>query len=178
MPLKIVRNDITKMHTEAIVNTANKYVHIGPGCDTAIYNAAGRDKLLDYRREKIGVVNEGDAFITPGFDLSAKYIIHAVSPCFRGGNKKEEKRLRSCYQNSLKLAKELNVSSIAFPLISTGGFGYPKEEGMYIAADEINTFLLDNEMDVYLVVFDEEATALGKKIFPGLEQYINKNYVL
>ena len=177
MAFKIVRNDITEMNTEAIVNTANNHATVGAGCDSAVYKAAGYDELLAYRKEKIGFVPEGDAFITPGFGLKAKYIIHAVSPLYMGGNEGEEEKLRSCYQKSLLLAKENGINSIAFPLISTGGFGYPKEEGMRIAVDEINAFLLSNEMDIFLVVFDEKAKSLGEKIYPELEEYIDLNYV-
>lgn len=177
MAFMIVRNDITKMDTEAIVNTANDHATVGTGCDIAVYNAAGYEELLAYRTEQIGFVPEGDAFITPGFKLQAKYIIHAVSPHYMGGNEGEEEKLRSCYKKSLQLAKENEIRSIAFPLISTGGFGYPKEEGMRIAIDEINAFLLNNEMDIYLVVFDETANDFGKRLFPDLEEYIDRNYV-
>ena len=177
MPLKIVRNDITKMNTEAIVNTANSHVTVGPGCDSAIYKAAGYDELLAYRKEKIGYIPEGEVFITPGFNLQAKYIIHAVSPHYQDGDQKEEEKLRSCYRKSLLLAKEKGIKSIAFPLISTGGFGYPKEEGIRIAVDEINAFLLSNDMDIFLVVFDTQSTLLGEKIYPELEAYIDHNYV-
>lgn len=177
MPLKIVRNDITKMNTEAIVNTANSYADVGPGCDSAIYKAAGYDELLAYRKEKIGYIPEGEVFITPGFNLQAKYIIHAVSPHYQDGDQKEEEKLRSCYRKSLLLAKEKGIKSIAFPLISTGGYGYPKEEGIRIAVDEINAFLLSNDMDIFLVVFDTQSTLLGEKIYPELEAYIDHNYV-
>lgn len=177
MAFKIVRNDITKMNTEAIVNTANDHPTVGTGCDHAVYETAGYEELLSYRIEKIGFVPEGDAFITPGFHLQAKYIIHAVSPLYTGGEDGEEEKLRSCYRKALQLAKEHEVRSIAFPLISTGSFGYPKEEGMRIAVDEIHAFLLQNEMDVYLVVFDDQARSLGKKIDPDLEEYIDRNYV-
>ena len=170
MAFKIVRNDITKMDTEAIVNTANDNPTVGTGCDSAVYKAAGFDKLLEYRKEKIGFVPEGDAFITPGFDLKAKYIIHAVSPHYENGNAGEEEKLRSCYKKSLELAKANGIGSVAFPLISTGGFGYPKEEGMRIAVDEISAFLLKNDMQIYLVVFDEKSTSLGGKLYPGLEE--------
>lgn len=139
--------------------------------------AAGYDELLKYREEKIGFVPEGEAFITPGFKLQAKHIIHAVSPLYMGGDQGEEGKLRSCYRKSLQIAKEHNIKSISFPLISTGGFGYPKEEGMRIAVDEINAFLLENEMQIYLVVFDTKATMLGEKLYPDLEAYIDHNYV-
>lgn len=175
MPLSIVRNDITKMNTEAIVNTANEWVMVGEGCDTAIYNAAGYDKLLKYREKHIGERKEGDVFITPGFNLKAKYIIHAVSPAHIEGVDKEP-LLRKCYQDSLMLAAENKIKSIAFPLISTGSFGYPKEEGMRIAVDEINAFLLKHKMDVVLVVYDDVATRLGRNLFPDLQSYIDSNY--
>ncbi len=177
MSFKIVRNNITQMNTEAIVNTANAEVSVGTGCDSAVYKAAGYDELLKYREDNIGAAPEGEAFITPGFGLAAKYIIHAVSPQYLGGDQGEEEKLRSCYRNSLRIAKENGIKSISFPLISTGGFGYPKEEGMRIAVDEINAFLLSNEMDIFLVVFDTKSTQLGEKIFPELEAYIDQNYV-
>ena len=177
MPFKIVRNDIVKMNTDAIVNTANSNPSVGAGCDSAVYKAAGHDKLLSYRQEKIGSVPEGDVFITPGFNLPVKYIIHAVSPMYMGGDNGEEEKLRSCYRKSLKLAKENSIKSIAFPLVATGGYGYPKEEGMRIAVDEINAFLLNNEMDIYLAVFDTVSTELGEKLYPDLEAYIDRNYV-
>ena len=173
MPFKIIRNDITKMNTEAIVNTANDRPTVGTGCDHAVYEAAGYDELLSYRKEKIGFVPEGDAFITPGFHLPSKYIIHAVSPLFIDGQHGEEDLLRSCYRKSLALASENGIRSIAFPLISTGGFGYPKEEGMRIAVDEIHAFLLHSDMLIYLVVFDEKATRMGKNLYPELEAYID-----
>ena len=177
MSLRIVRNDITKMTTQAIVNTANDYPTVGTGCDHAVYTAAGYDELLSYRTEKIGFVPEGDAFITPGFNLPAEYIIHAVSPLYIDGTQGEEEKLRSCYRRSLQLAKEYEIHSIAFPLIATGGFGYPKEEGLRIAIDEINAFLFGNEMEVYLVLFDKITTKLGERIYPDLEKYIDENYV-
>lgn len=177
MPLKIVRNDITKMNTEAIVNTANDQPTVGTGCDYAVYEAAGYDELLAYRKKNIGPVKEGDVFLTPGFGLPAKYIIHAVSPLYVNGENGEEELLRSCYRKSLALAAENGIHSIAFPLISTGGFGYPKEQGIRIAVDEINAFLLTNDMLIYLVVFDERATPMGRNLYPDLEAYIDRNYV-
>lgn len=177
MSFKIVRNDITAMKTDAIVNTANSEVAVGSGCDIAIYKAAGYDRLLQYRKDNIGIVEEGEVFLTPGFELPAKYIIHAVSPKYRGGNDGEEEKLRSCYRLALATAVQNDIKSIAFPLISTGGFGYPKEEGIRIAADEINSFLQNNEMEVYLVVFDEKSTALGNRLCPDIDEYIDRNYV-
>ncbi len=181
MPFKIVRNDITRMECDAIVNTASRYPastfeQVGAGCDKAIHKAAGADKLIAARKE-IGEMAEGEAAITQGFDLPAGYIIHAVSPVFIDGNSGEEEKLRNCYRNSLRIARENGIRSIAFPLISTGSFGYPQEEGMRIAVDEINAFLMHNDMMVYLVVFGTRATQLGERIFPDLEAYIDHNYV-
>ncbi|MCR4787520.1 MAG: macro domain-containing protein [Lachnospiraceae bacterium] len=181
MPFKIVRNDITRMHCDAIVNTASRYAvdtfeEVGPGCDKAIYKAAGADKLIAARKE-IGEMAEGEAAITPGFDLPASYIIHAVSPAFIDGESGEEEKLRNCYRNSLRIAAENGIRSIAFPLIATGSFGYPQEEGMRIAVDEINVFLLYHDMLIYLVVFGTKATELGERIYPDLEAYIDHNYV-
>lgn len=176
MPLKIVRNDITKMQVDAIVNTANTEPIYSYGVDTAVYKAAGEEELLAIRRE-IGCLDEGEVAITPGFKLPAKYIIHAVSPFYIDGESGEEELLRSCYRKSLRLAYENGCKSIAFPLISTGSFCYPKEEGMRIALDEINAFLLKHEILVYIVVFDETATKLGKNLYPALEAYIDSHYV-
>lgn len=176
MPFKIVRNDITKMQVDAIVNTANRLPVYSEGTDSAIYEAAGVEELLAERR-KIGTLEEGQAAITPGFRLPARYIIHAVSPLYIDGESGEEELLRSCYRKSLVLAFEKGCKSMAFPLIATGSFGYPKEEGMRIALDEINAFLLKHEMFIYLVVFDTEATRLGRNVYPALEEYIDRHYV-
>lgn len=181
MPLKIVRNDITKMPCDAIVNTASsipaeRFEEVGSGCDLAIHKAAGAEELIAARLA-IGVLEEGEAAATPGFDLPARYIIHAVSPVYIDGASGEEERLRNCYRNSLRIAEELGISSIAFPLISTGSFGYPQEEGLRIAVDEINSYLLDHDLTVYLVVFGTRATELGRRIYPELEAYIDHHYV-
>ena len=176
MPFKIVRNDITRMQVDVIVNTANEAPIYSSGVDTAVYTAAGAKELLA-ERQKIGYMAEGEVAITPGFKLPAKYVIHAVSPCYINGGFYEEEKLRSCYKKSLHLAYENQCESIAFPLISTGNFGYPKEEAMRIAVDEINAFLLEKEMMVYLVVFDSKSTELGMKLNPALEAYIDYNYV-
>lgn len=176
MAFKIVRNDITKMKVDAIVNTANEEPIYSSGTDTAVYKAAGEELLLA-EREKIGFMNEGEVAITPGFNLPAKYIIHAVSPCYIDGTYGEERKLRQCYRRSLNLAYENKCKSIAFPLIATGSFGYPKEEGMSIAVEEIKAFLLMHDMLIYLVVFDTESTRLGLDFYPDLEAYIDHNYV-
>ena len=164
------------MQVDAIVNTANEAPIYSSGTDTAVYKAAGEEELLAARK-KIGYMNEGEVAITPGFQLPAKYIIHAVSPRYIDGNSGEESRLRDCYKKSLALAAQYKCKSIAFPLIATGSFGYPKEEGMRIALDEINAFLMKQDMLVYLVVFDTASTKLGLNLYPDLEAYIDHNYV-
>ena len=176
MPFKIVRNDLTKMQVDAIVNTANNMPIYSSGTDLAVYKAAGEEELLK-ARQAIGVMEEGEVAITPGFKLPAKYIIHAVSPRYVDGHENEEEKLRSCYKKSLELAAEHHLESIAFPLIATGSFQYPKEEGMRIALDEINAFLMTHNMMVYLVVFDTKATQLGLNVYPNLEAYIDHHYV-
>ena len=176
MAFKIVRNDITKMQVDAIVNTANEAPTFGTGVDKAIYMAAGMEELLKARKE-IGFLDEGEVAWTPAFNLSAKYILHAVSPLYIDGKSGEEEKLRACYQRSLQMAHEKGCESIAFPLVATGGFGYPKEEGMRIALDEINAFLMQQDMLVYLVVFDTASTKLGLNLYPDLETYIDHNYV-
>ena len=176
MPFKIVRNDITKMKVDVIVNTANEAPIYSAGTDMAVYKAAGENELIAERR-KIGYLKGGEVAITPGFKLPAKYIIHAVSPYYKNGKSGEEEKLRSCYKKSLELAAEHGCKSIAFPLIATGSYGYPKEEGMLVALDEINSFLLRHEMLIYLVVFDTRSTKLGLMVYPDLEAYIDHNYV-
>lgn len=176
MPLKVVRNDIIKMNTQAIVNTAGETPEVGSGCETAIYRAAGYDKLHACR-EKIGDIAQGEVFITPGFDLDAEYIIHAVSPLYINGEYGEADLLRDCYKKSLALAVEHNITSIAFPLIATGSYGFPRAYGLRIALDEINSFLLDNDMDIYLVVFDTASTELAERLHPQMEAFIGHNEV-
>lgn len=176
MPFRIVRNDITKMQVDAIVNTANEKPVFSFGTDLAVYEAAGAEELLA-TRQKIGVLSEGEAAITPGFKLPAKYIIHAVSPVYMGGATGEAERLRSCYDNSFKLALEYGCMSIAFPLIATGSFGYPKAEAMEIALAAIHSFLMNEDMMVYLVVFDNESVRLSGQIFADIEAFIDEHYV-
>lgn len=176
MPFKIVRNDITKMQVDAIVNTANHAPVYSSGTDSAVYSAAGAVELLAERR-KIGYMEAGEAAITPGFRLPAKYIIHTVSPYYEDGKQGEAEKLRACYEKSLLLALEYGCKSIAFPLIATGSFGYPKAEGMEIALDVIHNFLLREDMQVYLVVFDKEAVRLSGQIFEDIEAFIDEKYV-
>lgn len=176
MPFRIVRNDITKMRVDAIVNTANPFPIYADGSDTAVYEAAGAEQLLN-ERKKIGVMKIGQAAITPAFALDAEYIIHTVGPVYWNGNEGEAELLYSCYENSLLLAAEKECESIAFPLISTGTYGYPKDEAIQIALAAINKFLTKEDMLVYLVVFDEESFSVSKKLFSDIDAYIDQNYV-
>ena len=175
MPFEIVRNDIVNMQVDAVVNTANPNPVIGSGVDSGIHKKAGHELLV--ARQKIGCIDFGDAAITPGFDLDARYVIHTVGPVWEDGSHREEQILSSCYRNSLTLAKEHECESIAFPLIATGNYGFPKPLALQIAVREISTFLLENEMQVYLVVFGREAFALSEKLFKSVNSYIDENYI-
>ena len=175
MPFQIVHNDITLMNTEAIVNAANTHLQQGGGVCGAIFQAAG-EGALQKECNKIGTCPVGQAVITKGYQLPAKYVIHAVGPIWNGGNLGEDKLLASTYRSSLELAKKYKLKSIAFPLISSGIYGYPKEDALSIAVTEISEFLLDNEMEIYLVVYDRKAIALSEKLFTEINHYINTYY--
>ena len=164
------------MEADAIVNAANNRLKMGGGVCGAIFRAAGPEEL-QAECDSIGKCDTGEAVITKGYNLPAKYIIHTVGPVWEGGHKGEEKLLRNCYLNSLKLAQDNNIESIAFPLISSGIFGYPKDQAFRVAVTAIQDFLLENEMMVYLIVFDKEAVELGEKLFLSIEKYIDDHYV-
>jgi O-acetyl-ADP-ribose deacetylase (regulator of RNase III) len=172
MPFQIIRNDITKVKADAIVNTANPKPRIGRGTDSAIYAAAGKEQLIA-AREKIGDIAPGQAVHTSAFALNAKYIIHTVGPVWVDGTHGERDTLRSCYENSLTLADSLGCESIAFPLIATGTYGFPKDEALHIALSEIQRFLLTHEMKVTIVVFDRKALELSESLVGGIEQFID-----
>lgn len=176
MAYRIIRDDITKIKADAIVNSANPEPVYMPGTDSAVYLAAGTEKLLE-ERKKIGVIKEGEVAVTPAFDLDAKYIFHTVGPVWTGGGNGEREIVRKCYLNCLNKAVELGIESIAFPLISTGVYGFPKSEALQIAVTVFSGFLLENDLDVTLAVFDSETFELTGKIFSGVEQYIDENYV-
>ena len=176
MPFCIIRNDITKVIADAIVNTANPQARIGGGTDSAIYQAAGADALLAERR-KLGDIPVGQAAATSAFGLRAKYIIHTVGPVWQGGMHGEEAALRSCYEQSLHLAHKLGCKSVAFPLISTGVYNFPRDKAMRIATAAIYDFLMEQEMLVELVVFDRSAYELSGRLFPNVQSYIDEQYV-
>ena len=176
MSFQIIRSDITKVKADVIVNTANPKPAIGGGTDSAIYHAAGENKLLA-ERKKIGDIAPGHAAVTPAFDLMAKHIIHNVGPVWIDGDHGERDILCSCYDNSLSLAAELKAESIAFPLIATGVYGFPKDEALNIALAEIGKFLLTHDMKIILVVFDKKAFELSGKLVDRIDEYIDEHGV-
>ena len=175
MPFEIVRNDITKMSVDAIVNTANPKPVIGSGTDTAVHKKAGPELLK--ARQCIGRIEPGHAAITPAYNLDAKYVIHTVGPIWIDGSHDETLLLQGCYENSLHLAAENGCQSIAFPLISTGNYGFPKDRALQIAISVFSSFLLEHEMEIYLVVYDHKAFKLSEKLFQNVASYIDENYV-
>ena len=175
MPFEIVRNDIVNMKVDAIVNTANPRPIIGAGTDKAVHDKAGARLLL--ARKEIGNIAVGEAAITPAFDFDANYVIHTAGPIWKDGRSGEEELLASCFRNSLGIAKKKDCESIAFPLISTGSYGFPKPLALQIAVREISSFLMENEMQVYLVVFEKQSFELSEKLFKSVSSYIDANYV-
>jgi O-acetyl-ADP-ribose deacetylase len=176
MPLSIVRNNIIKMQVDVVVNAANNQLQAGSGVCGAIFQAADAAKLQS-ECNTIGFCKTGDAVITKGYNLPAKHIIHTVGPVWRDGNHNEKELLYNCYLNSLKLAVKHHLTSIAFPLISSGIFGYPKGQALHIATTAISEFLLAHDLDVILVVYDRKAFVISEKLFSSVEKYIDDNYV-
>lgn len=177
MSFKIERNDITRVHADAIVNTANPFPQVGRGTDTAVYNAAGREELLKARKE-IGVIEPGHSVSTKSFNLKkngVKYIIHTVGVPYKDGTHGEVNILRSCYSTSLKIAAELNCKSVAIPLLASGHYAFPKDIALQVAVEEISRFLLENEISVCLVVYDDESYKISEKLFDDVEDFLYEN---
>lgn len=176
VPFRIIRNDITKVKADAIVNTANPAVEIGGGVDSAIYNAAGKEQLLE-ARGRIGHLNPGEVGITPAFHLEATYIIHVSGPWWLGGQQNEEQLLRQCYDRALALAVENGCQSIAFPVLATGTYAFPKELGIQIAIDSFTEFLEKNELEITLVVFGSESVSISGRLVDEVSSFIDDRYV-
>lgn len=176
MPFQIVRNDITKMHVDAIVNTANPMPGYGAGIDSAVYEAAGKEKLLAKRHE-IGAIDRGTSVITDGYNLPAKFIIHTVGIAWQGGKAGEEDIIRGCYRSVFDVAVNNDIASLAIPLLASGSYGFPKGIALRIALSEIEAFMSESDMEVYLVVFDEKSVSLSSELYGDIDEYINDNYV-
>ena len=177
MSFKIERNDITKVRADAIVNTANPFPVIGKGTDTSVYEAAGREELLACR-QKIGVIERGQSAWTPSFNLKkngVKYIIHTIGIHYKDGKNGEVEILRSCYTTALKTAAELKCKSVAIPLLASGHYAFPKDLALQVAVEEISCFLLENDILVCLVVYDDESYKISEKLFADVEDFLSEN---
>lgn len=175
MPFEIVRNDITAMYVDAIVNTANPNPVIGAGTDCAVHQAAGPELLA--ARKKIGPIAVGHAALTPAYGLPSRVVIHTVGPIWNDGQHQEPALLAQCYRSALALAKENGCESIAFPLISTGSYGFPHELALEIAVNTCREYLQQQEMDIYLVVFHPDSYRISKEKYQAVAAFVDENYV-
>lgn len=175
MSFKVLRNDITQVEADVIVNPANPFPEIGGGSELSIYEKAGKEKLLA-ERMRIGMITPGDVALTSAFNLKAKYIIHAVSPVWGDGSEDELKLLRSCYKKSLDMAVEKNFRSIAFPLLGTGNNRFPKEKALLVALSVIQNFLSTHDLKVMLVIFGQRTYELSSQFFEDITVFVNENY--
>ena len=175
MPLEIVRNDITRMQVDAIVNAANETLLGGGGVDGAIHRAAGPELLSEC--SKLGGCPTGQARITRGYRLPCRWVIHTVGPVWHGGGRGEAQLLAYCYRNALELARQYDCASVAFPLISSGVYGYPKDAALRLATDVIRGFLAENDMLVYIVVFDRDSFHASGRLYANVAEYIDDKYV-
>ena len=177
MPFKIIRDDITKVKADAIVNPANPEPVIGGGVESAIYEAAGKEKLLEERKE-LGRLQPGKVGVTEAFNLDAKYIVHVSGLYWKGGNSFEARCLKECYEKALKAALDKGCKSIAFPLLATGTYGFPKDIGLDVAVSTFTEFLEEYEMEITLVVFDNEAVNVSGKLAYEVKSFIDDKYAL
>ena len=175
MPFEIVRNDIANMQVDAIVNAASRYPRVNPGVDMAIHKKAG--PALLQAREQIGYIEPGSAAITPAFGLDARYVIHAATPTWEGGEKEEERLLKQAYEQCLQLAMQHQCESVAFPLLAAGNHGFPPGKALHIAISAFSDFLMNNEMQIYLVVFSKESVLASEKLVRHIASYIDEHYV-
>lgn len=176
MPLIFVRNDLTKMKVDAIVNPSNKGLRQGRGTSRAVFLGAGEEELTRACRS-LGSCEEGKAVITEGFGLPARYIIHAVCPRWWGGMRREREKLTSAYRSALAVAKAHQLKTVAFPLLSAGSYGYPKKDAVKVAVEAIGSFLMEEDMTVYLVFYDRASIAIGRKLSASVREYIDDHYV-
>ena len=175
MPFEIIRQDITKVRADAIVNTSSVMPGIGSGVDSAIHKAAGPQLLA--ARKKLGIILPGEAALSPAYRLNAKYVIHTVSPRWKGGDRGEAALLKSCYENALRLAVKAGCGSVAFPLLSAGNLMVPPRVSMQAALSVFADFLLEEDIHIYLTVFDREAFDLSEKLLSSVKNYVDDQYI-
>ena len=175
MPYQIVRNDIVKMRVDAIVNPTDSWYSGSGGTDERIHRFAGKE--MDRVLASYPPIDEGMVVVTEGFGLPCRYVIHTIGPIWEGGDHHERETLVSCYRNSLSAAEERGCVSIAFPLISSGTFGYPKDQVLRVALETVTEFLMEHDMTVFIVVYDKESYSISKKLQSDIDSFIDENYI-